>query len=119
MEEYTQTNEELCKTNEEVRKILHRRSTREHSPSLSTKDDPKPFLEQIMDEPMPPYYITPKIALFFGVEDPENHLTTFKAQMIVFGGSDAIQCKMLMGTFTGTTLQWFSGFPYGHITSFP
>jgi len=26
---------------------------------------------------------------------------------------------MLMGTFTGTALQWFSGIPDGHITSFP
>ena len=26
---------------------------------------------------------------------------------------------MFMGTFTGTTLQWFSGIPDGQITSFP
>ncbi|XP_068472853.1 uncharacterized protein [Phaseolus vulgaris] len=26
---------------------------------------------------------------------------------------------MLMDTFTGTTLQWFTGIPDGHITSFP
>jgi len=69
--------------------------------------------------PVPPHYITPKIALLSGVEDPKNHLTTFKAQMIISGGSDAIRCMMLMGTFTGTTLQWFSGILNGHITSFP
>jgi len=68
---------------------------------------------------MPPHYITPKIAFFSGVEDPENHLTKFIAQMIISGVSDAIRCKMLMGTFTGTTLQWFRGIPVGHITSFP
>jgi len=72
-----------------------------------------------MDEPVPSHYITPKISFFSGVEDPENHLTTFMTQMIIFGGSDAIRCKMLMGTFTGTTLQWFSGIRDGHITSFP
>ncbi|XP_068498551.1 uncharacterized protein [Phaseolus vulgaris] len=38
--------------------------------------------------------------------------------MIIYGGIDAIQCKMFMGTFTSTTLQWFSGLPDGHITSF-
>jgi len=43
-----------------------------------------------MDEPLPPHYITPKIAFFLGVEDPENHLTKFMAQMIIFGGLDAI-----------------------------
>ena len=41
MEEHAQTNEELCKTNEELWNSLHRRSTRERSPSLSTRDDPK------------------------------------------------------------------------------
>ena len=103
MEEHTQTNEELCKTNEELLKSLHRRSTRERSPSLSTRDDPKPFSQQI-DEPVPPHYITPKISLFSSVQDLENHLTTFKAQMIISGRSDAIRCKMFMGIFTRTTL---------------
>jgi len=55
-----------------------------------------------MDELVPPHYITPKIAFFSGVEDRENHLTAFRAQMIISGGLDAIRCKMLMGTFTGT-----------------
>jgi len=68
---------------------------------------------------VPPHYVTPKIASFTGVQDPENHLKALKAQMILFGGSNAIQCKMFMSTFTGTALQWFSGIPDGCITSFP
>jgi len=59
--------------------------------------------QAIIDEPVPHHYITPKI-VFTGVEDPENHLATFNAQMIVFGGMDVVQCKILMSTFTGTTL---------------
>ena len=70
-----------------------------------------------MDELVPPHYITSKI-FFTRVEDPENHLTAFNAHMIVFGGTEAIQCKMFMSIFIGTTLQWFSGLPDGHITSF-
>ena len=38
--------------------------------------------------------------------------------MIISGGSDAVRCKMLTGTFIGMTIQWFSGFPDGHISSF-
>jgi len=57
-----------------------------------------------MDKPVSVHYITPKIPFFTGIEDPENHLMTFNAQMIIFGGTNAIQCKMFMGTFTGTTL---------------
>ena len=37
---------------------------------------------------------------------------------IIFGETEAIRCKMFMGTFTCTTLQWFSGIPHGQITSF-
>jgi len=70
-----------------------------------------------MGELVPPHYITPKI-VFTRVEDPESHLTTFNALMIVFGGTNVIQCKMFMSTFTCTTLQWFNGLPDGHITSF-
>jgi len=93
MEEHAQTNEELHKTNEELWKSLHqhgRRSTRERSLNFSSKDDPKPFSQEIMDELVSPHYITPKIAFFSGVGDPDNHLTKFMAQMIISGGSDAI-----------------------------
>jgi len=54
-----------------------------------------------MDELVPPHYITPKI-VFMGVEDPENHLTVFNARIIIYGGTNAVHCKMFMGT--GTTL---------------
>jgi len=56
-----------------------------------------------MDALVPPHYITPKI-VFTGVKDPKNHLTTFNAQMIIYGETNGIHYKMLMGTFTGTTL---------------
>ena len=87
--------------------------------NLSSRDDPKPFSQQIMEDLVSPHYITPNITFFFGIEDPESHLKAFRAQMIIFGWSDAIRCKMFMGTITGTTLQWFSGIPDGHITYFP
>jgi len=70
-----------------------------------------------MDKLVPAHYITSK-TIFTGVEDTENHLMAFNAQMIVSRGSDVVRCKMFMITFTGTTLQWFSGLPDGHVTSF-
>ena len=63
-----------------------RRPAREHFPHFLLRDDPKPFSQQIMDEPVPPIYITPKITLFTGVDDLENHLKEFRAQMILSGG---------------------------------
>jgi len=38
--------------------------------------------------------------------------------MLISGDWDAIRCKMFVGTFTGTTLQWFSGIHDGVINSF-
>jgi len=60
-----------------------------------------------MNELVSAHYVAPKITLT-GVEDPESHLTAFNAQMIISGGSDVVRCKMFMGTFTGTTIQWFN-----------
>ena len=107
MEGHVQANEELCKTNEELRKSLHQhvqRSPRGRSLNLSARNSPKPFSKEIVDEPVSAHYITPKIAFFTGIEDPENHLTTFNAQMIISRGTNVVRYKMFMGTFTGTTL---------------
>jgi len=70
-----------------------------------------------MNEPVPAHYVAPKIA-FTRVEDPKSHLIAFNADMIISGGSDVMRCKMFMGTFTGMTIQWFSGLPNGHISYF-
>ena len=88
-------------------------------PDMFSRDDPKPFSQQIMEELiLPPFHHTQDYP-FSGVEDPESHLKAFTTQMIMSGGSDAIRCKMLMGTFIGTTLQWFNRIPNDHITFFP
>ena len=112
--------EELGKTHEELRKDLKqcdRRPPRERETSLHERDNTEPFSRAIMDEPVVVHHVAPRIT-FTGVEDSETHLTMFNAQMIISGGSDAIRCKMFMSAFTGTTIQWFSGLPDGHITSF-
>ena len=110
MEETTWVKEELQKANEKLHRTMlkhqqHQRQTvRVHSSDPSSRDDSQPFSRQIMDEPIPSHFLTMKMTPFSAVEDPENHLKAFKAQMIISSGSDAVRCKMLMGTFTGTTL---------------
>jgi len=37
---------------------------------------------------------------------------------MISGGTDPMHCKLFMGTFSGTTLDWFISLPDGHITSF-
>jgi len=114
------SNEELRKANEELRKDvqqLSERSTGERSSTIQPRARPRPFSQAIMDVIIPASLITPKI-VFIVAEHPEAHLTTFNAHMMILGGTKAMHCKMFMGTFTGTTLQWFVGLLDGHIPSF-
>ena len=110
IEELRKANMELCKNLQQ----LDQHSTTERGSSAQPRARPKPFSQAIMNALVPPHYITPKI-VFTGVEDPENHFMVFNAQMIISGGTYAIHCKIFMGTFTGTTLLWFSGLPDNHI----
>jgi len=114
-QEQEKLREELRKTNEDLRR--DRRITGQRETNPPERDCLEPFSQAIMDEPVPAHYVAPKITLT-GVEDPESHLTAFNAQMIISGGADAVRCKMCMGTFTSTTIEWFSGLPDGHVTSF-
>jgi len=70
-----------------------------------------------MNVVIPKNFMTPRIT-FTGTEDPEAHITTFHTQMRISRGTDAMHCKLFMGMFASTTLDWFIGLPDGHITSF-
>ena len=96
MEENARANEELRKTNKELWRNMHRherRNVRTRSPNMSSRDDPKPFSHQIMEEPIPPHFIKPKITLFSCVEDPESHLKEFRAQMIILDGRSSFDAR--------------------------
>jgi len=89
----------------------------ERNPMIQERARPMPFSQAIMDVVVSTSFMTSKI-VFTCTEDPEAHLTTFNAQMMISGGTDVMHCKLFMGTFIGTTLQWYVGLPDGHITSF-
>jgi len=38
--------------------------------------------------------------------------------MMLVGGSDAVRCKLFMGTLIGMAMDWFISLPDGHVTSF-
>jgi len=79
--------------------------------------DFQPFSEEILEEPFPTNYVFPKISSFTGKQDPNAHIKTFRAQMLIHGGMDVVQCKMLAGSLTGTALDWFSTLPERSLTS--
>jgi len=71
-----------------------------------------------MEEKMLPHLIVLRMKTFSGSGDFESHLKSFRVQMLISGGFDIIRCKIFVGTFIGTALQWFSGIPFRAIDSF-
>lgn len=62
-----------------------RSNTRTRSPDMSARDNPQPFSQAIMKEPIPPHFMTPKITPVLEVEDSEGHLKAFQTHMIISG----------------------------------
>jgi len=108
-------NDELHRANEE----LHREWRGRDEPEAASppREFTTPFSQAILETTIPNTFTGPK-ATFTGVEDPEAHLTAFHTQMLLVGGSDAVRCKLFMGTLTGMAMDWFISLPKGHVTSF-
>jgi len=114
-------NEELCRTNEELRRGLRNHSGLREADDCECFTPPRefstPFSQLIMEAVIPHTFVGPKVT-FTGMEDPEANLTAFHMQMMLVGGSDAVRCKLFMSTLTGMAMDWFISLPDGHITSF-
>jgi len=99
-------NEELRKTNEELRRDLQQAgecAVDERAPPVPPKSCPMTFSQAIMDTAFPTTSLGPKVT-FTGEEDPEAHLTAFHTQMMLTGGSDAVYRKLLMSTLADVVL---------------
>jgi len=99
-------NEELRRANEELRRELQRmgdRTADEQSLPIPVRARPMPFSQAIMNAVIPTNFMTSKIT-FTGIEDPKTHITAFYTQMMISGGTNAMHCKLFMGTFSGTVL---------------
>ncbi|XP_068474917.1 uncharacterized protein [Phaseolus vulgaris] len=114
-EELNRVNEELCKTLQAQKERVAEEGVA--PPPSPPRIFPMPFSSEIMGAVVPPGLVGVK-ASFIGVKDLEAHLTAFHTQMMLFGGSDAVYCKLFMSTLSGIALEWFLSLPDGHITSF-
>jgi len=97
-------NKESRSANEELHRDLQRmgeRTTDERTPPIPVRARPMPFSQAIVDTVIPANFMGLKIT-FTGVEDLEAHITTFHTQMMISGSTDAMHCKLFMGTFSGT-----------------
>ena len=77
-----------------------------------------PLSKEIMDESIPQNFVIPKITPFTGTSDPELHLKSFQARMLISRGTDVVRCKMFVRTLTKITLEWINTLPNALIKSF-
>nr|KYP72760.1 hypothetical protein KK1_005361 [Cajanus cajan] len=85
---------------------------------LEVPRDFRPFSEAIEAEAIPRDHRIPQVEPFDGTQDPSQHLTDLRAQMLICGGSMEVRCKLFMGTLKKAALDWFSGLPDRSITDF-
>jgi len=55
------------------------------------ESDFQPFSEDIVNEQILANYVFPKIGSFTGMQDLNAHIKTFRAHMLIHGGSDALR----------------------------
>ena len=107
MEETQRAHEQLQRENEELQCTLWEKELNATTKILQVPKvlvDLQPSSQAIMEEQVPPHYMVPKMAPFSGMGDPEVHLQTFKAQILILGGIWCGSMQNVRGTFTGITL---------------
>ena len=77
-----------------------------------------PFTTSINSFPLPHKFRMPQIDSYNGVNDPLDHLETFKTLMHLQGVADEIMCRAFPTTLKGAARIWFSRLMPNSINTF-
>lgn len=67
-----------------------------------------PFTQQVLDHPFPPKFRLPQLELYDGLNDPLDHITTFKMTLSMQQTLDEIMCRSFLTTLKGAARVWSS-----------
>ncbi|KAK8942426.1 hypothetical protein KSP39_PZI008890 [Platanthera zijinensis] len=77
-----------------------------------------PFIQQILDHPIPQGFKLPNIETFDGTDDPLEHVNHFTTIMRIFHATDQLLCQVFPTTLKGQARTWFHSLRPGIVTSF-
>ena len=77
-----------------------------------------PFIPEVLNYPLPAKFRMPQVEAFDGVNDPVDHLNTYKNQMELHGYPDPVRCRAFATTLKGPAMAWFNRIPPSTISSF-
>ena len=76
------------------------------------------FMEWIVEEPKPKYFVVPSFKQFDGKSDPMDHIFNFQQKMALERRNEAILCKVFSTTLIGPALAWFRQLPEKSVDNF-
>jgi len=91
-----------------------------NTPLPNDEEDPRghPFIDEIIDTPLPPKWKGLTIKLYDGSTDPDEHLNVFKIQMTFYTTNKEVWCKVFPTSLQEGLLGWFTGLPPNSVRNF-
>ncbi|MCQ7582429.1 retrotransposon gag domain-containing protein, partial [Salmonella enterica] len=76
-----------------------------------------PFTAEVMRPPLPERFKEPKIPLYNGKTDPDDHLERYVGHMVLHGYSQEIMCRAFRNHLEGNARRWFRSLKPGSVGS--
>ncbi|XP_020211736.1 uncharacterized protein LOC109796476 [Cajanus cajan] len=77
-----------------------------------------PFVDGIMEVPLPPAWKPLNIERYDGTSDPDEHIDAYITQINLYTNEDAIMCRVFPTSLKGAALSWYTQLPPRSVDNF-